>query len=637
MLQVPLEGPIAVIDDDLRTWRVSDFDGLQDVLGDPDVDTFRKLWDFAVKQDLVADTEDNDEKLSRLGQNNIINQIVTSKSFAEEHPEVWDQIFHATVEARESALDWYRSVLEAAAAHDAEVINYSSHPAYNDLSDVKVIVIDLIVDDDPNPLGKVTAYLKGLYADRRTRSESLPLVILVSQNAAELAQHRQDFRQNAQISASMLRILDKAKMGHATQGAVRFELLWQQMVDEQGLANVTSKLIAAIGAAAKEANADITRLTWNLDCDALLRMYQTCIDDGAEFSDHLIDFIARSVAWQIRGHHQLRTVLNDVEAKLQERATSGPNELARRFHSAGQEDEAAMRELLHRFHWVPRQPVRLSDLSLGALRDALAQNIPYGAVLAFDQVQVDQQVYVHITQPCDLLRFHDRFDTDSLFFVEGNVIDYGEAGGRSPAKWIVRALKSSEQFFDIEVLLKRAFAMSAHESIETLKTREAMIVGQLRPDTAREVSQQLARHVSRIDQPKFTDMQSVRYNVLIGKKQNRAAFFMKGPEDRFSVRAILRTLPGKKECFHLLDGAPVQLALYCQQEFGDTGLRATDVADALKGEIKVGQTHVDLGDHCDIRVIGDANGVKRALRGMNSNKDVGIVLVPEEVAGTIKP
>src|SRR3546814_2045897 len=100
-----------------------------------------------------------------------------------------------------------------------------------------------------------------------------------------------------------------------------------------------------------------------------------------------------------------------------------------------------MRELMHHFHWVPCQTVLLSDLNPETLPHKLAVDMPYGAALALGPVQLGQTVYVHITQPCDLLRFHARFDTDSLLFVEGAVIGYGEAGGDSPAKWIVRALK----------------------------------------------------------------------------------------------------------------------------------------------------------------------------------------------------
>ena len=580
-------------------------------------------------------TDDDAEKIERLGNNEIIDKIVTNPLFAEHHPEVWEQYFRAKVEARESALDWFRSVQKAADSHGAALQTSASHPDYNELLHVKVIVVDLIIDDDPNPLRKVTKYLNGLYAHRRSRGENLPLVVLVSQNAAELDQHRQEFRQDAQISASMLRILDKAEMKSTAQGDVRFELLWQQMVDEQELANLTSNLIDAIGQATEQADRDVRRLAWNLDCDALLRMYQTCVDDGAAFADHLIEFVARSLAWQIRGYGPLRAAIDGVEETLRARATSGANDLARRFHSAGQKDEAAMRELMHHFHWVPCQTVSVTDLDVNTLPQDLARRVPYGAVLAFGLVQLDQMVYIHITQPCDLLRFQGRFETDSLLFVEGAVIGYGEAGGDSPAKWIVRALNSGDQFFDLEIALKRSFAMPARECIEKLNASEAVIVGQLRADTAREISQQFARHVSRIDQPRFTDMRSIRYRMIIGEKQHPAEFLTQNDGNRHSARAILRTLPDKKECFHLLDAVPEQLAIRCQQQFGDTDLRAIDVADALKGEIEVSPNHVDLGSHCDIRVITKEKEIRKALKCMNSKKPVGIVLVPEEVADTI--
>jgi|GEM_PF-4615280 hypothetical protein len=635
MPRVPLEGPIAVIDDDLRAWSIADFDDLQAVLDDADVDAFKELWAFAVKQRLVEDTEDAVDRIDRLGRNEIINQIVESSHFSEQHEGVWTRYFHARVDAREATLDWYHSVQKAATTHKAEIRRYSSHPEYNDLRDVKLIVIDLIIDEDPNPLQKVTTYLKGLYDHRRGRGEDLPLVVLVSQNAVELDQHRQEFRQEAQISASMLRVLDKAEIRSAAAGDVRFELLWQQMVDEQELANLTSNLIGAISESAAEADRGVRRLVWNLDCDALLRMYQTCVDDGAAFSDHLIEFVARSVAWQIRHHAPLRAALDSVEERLRERARSGENDLARRFHSAGQKDEAAMQELIHHFHWVPCQTVQVTDLDVETLPRDLAKRVPYGAVIAFGVIQHGQRIYIHITQPCDLLRFQNRFEADSLLFVEAAIIGYGEAGSDSPAKWIVRALKSDDRFYDVEIALKRVFAMSASQCIQELRTKEAVIVGQLRSDTTREVGQQLSRYVSRIDQPRFADMRSDRYNVIVGETQQASTFLFRKDGSRLSVRAILRRLPDKGECFHLLGTAPEQLAMQCQERFGGTGLRATDVADALKGEIRISKAHADLGQHCDIRVIGQEHDVRKALRRMNSRRAVGIVLVPEGTAATI--
>src|SRR3546814_12075271 len=98
--------------------------------------------------------------------------------------------------------------------------------------------------------------------------------------------------------------------------------------------------------------------------------------------------------------------------------------------------------------------VLLSYLTPEQFPTKLGGKMSYGGVLPLGPVQRVQTFYVHITHPCDLLRFHARFDTDSLLFVGGAVIGYGEAGGDSPAKWIVRALKSGEQFFDVEVILK---------------------------------------------------------------------------------------------------------------------------------------------------------------------------------------
>ena len=636
MPQLVLEGPVVVIDDDLRAWRAADFADLQGVLDDPDVDDFKALWGFAVAQQFVVQTDDEALRIERLGQDEVIHQLVLAPTFPGQHGDLWDRYFRATVETRHSGLAWYRSVVAAVEKRGAELTTYSAHPEPAEIDEAKLVVIDLILDDDPDPLGKATDYLRNLYVHRRDAGLSLPLVILVSQNAAELEEHRLEFRYDAQISASMLRIVAKAAISDAAQGPIRVELLWQQMVDEQELATVTQDLFAAMSEALKDADVRLRRLFWNLDCDALLRMYQACVDDGASFADYLVEFVSRSVAWEIRNHEALRTSIDLVGGRLNDRATSGAEDLARRFHSAGQRDEAAMQELMHQFHWIPlAQTVSLSDIDADTLPAELDQQIPYGSVLAFGQIQVGQKVFVHITQPCDLLRFTNRFEVDSLVFVEGRVVSYGEASD-ADSKWIIRALKSGGAYFDVEISLKRTRALSARECIDFHRDREAVIIGRLRADTTREVGHQLSRYLSRIDRPRFADMRSVHYNVLVGEKGAGAGFFTDQQGNRVTARAILRTVSGKdKECFHLLDGASEEIAIWCQERHGGTGVQAADVAHALKEEIMGGATHVEIGEHCDIRVIKNRKQATKNLGRMNSNKPVGIVLIPIDIAADL--
>lgn len=632
MPQPVLEGPVVVIDDDLRSWRIADFPGLQGVLDDPDVDEFEALWEFAVAEHLVEPTDDEALRIERLGLDGLVDKIVSAPTFQEQHGDLWDRFFRATVDTRNSGLAWYRSVCAAVEKRDAQLATYSAHPEPAEIAEAKLVVIDLILDEDPDPLRKATGYLQNLYAQRRDTDLPLPLVILISQNAAELEEHRLEFRCDAQISASMLRIVTKSEIGDAVHGAIRFELLWQQMVDEQELANVTQRLFGAMSEALRDADEKLRRLYWNLDCDALLRMYQACVDDGASFADYLGEFVSRSVAWEIRDHEALRDSIEQVGDRLDDRATSGAEDLARRFHSAGQRDEAALQELMHQFHWTPLiQTVSLTDIDSETLPAELDRKIPYGAVLAFGQVLVGQKVFVHITQPCDLLRFTDRFEVDSLIFVEGRVVSYGEASD-ADSKWIVRALKSGVRYFDLEIALKRTQALSARECVDLLRGKDAMIIGRLRADTAREVGHQLSRYLSRIDRPRFADMRTIHYNVLVGTKNSPAEFVVDQQGNRVRARALLRTIGNGKECFHLLDGMPEEVAIWCQHKHGDAGVQATDVAHALKEEIVAGTRHVDIGEHCDIRVVKSKDKATQNRTSMRSNKPLGIVLVPVDEA-----
>lgn len=631
MPPVVLEGPVVVVDDDLRPWRISDFEGLQEVLDDPDVDEFKQLWKFAVSENIVEETDDEANRIETLGRDGTINAIVENSTFAQKQAVLWERFFRASLEARHSTLGWFRAVKSAVQKRKAALTKYASHPDPNEIADAKLIVIDLILDDNPNPLKKATDYLKRLYAHRSESNAPLPLVVLVSQNAAELEEHRQKFRHDAQISASMLRILEKSEISNAT-GHILFELLWQQMVDEQEIAGTMRGLCAAMNIASTDADEQLRRLFWNLDCDALLRMYQTCIDDGAPFSDYLIEFVSRSIAWEIRNHSVLRARIDDVSRGLADRATSGAEGRARRFHSVGQKDQAAMQELMHQFFWLPlEQQVLITDIDPENLPGELDRKIPYGAVVAFGAIEEGEKVWVHITQPCDLLRFSERFETDSLMFVEGKVVSYGETS-EAGSRWVVRALKSDQHYFDLDLSFKRPQALNAKEFVEILRGRSAVIIGQLRSDMTREVGHQLSHYMSRIDRPRFTDMRSTQYCILIGAKDNGAEFVTGSNGEQLIARAILRTIDKKKEYFHLLNGVPEIIAIWCQEKFGDTGLQATEVARGLKEEIVAGTQAISLSEHCDIRVLKALDKANQNRNRMRCSKAVGIALVPVDIA-----
>ena len=628
---------IAIIDDDLSPWRARDFPDAQGILGDPDVDDFKALWSVALEQGFVAETDDAETKLELLSGDDVINSLVTSASLREQHPVIWDRYFGPVVEARNSSLSWYRLVQATLHKYNAVVTEFSSYPENAEIAQAELLIVDLIINDDPNPLEKVTRYLKGLYEDRENDNATLPLVILVSQNAAELEQHRQDFRHEAQISASMLRLLDKSELSDSEIGPIHFELLWHQMADEVHIANFARGLVSTLSDAANDAEASLRKVLWNLDCDALLRMYQTCVDDSTSFADYMIEFVSRSVAWQIRSHEALLTTIEGVEQELSDRSTSGTNGLARRFHSAGQKDEAAIRELMHHFHWIPRsQVISINDIEIDTLRTKLNEHLPYGAVIAFGPVIPGAKLYVHVTQPCDLLRFETRFEIDSLTFVEGEVTDYGTSNQPSEAKWIVRALKGGENYFDLDLQLKRGIAERADRFVASFKERGAMVVGQLRPDVTREIGHQLARYSTRIDRPRFTDVRTRRYNIITGVRGAASQFVETVEGNRLCVRAVIRDLPDdKKKCFHLLDGAPEQIAIWCEKHFSQQGVRALEVADILKDELFMSGT-TPLGDQCEVRLAIKPDKIRNTLRSMGCGKPTGIVLVPEDVASEIQ-
>ena len=392
----------------------------------------------------------------------------------------------------------------------------------------------------------------------------------------------------------------------------------------------------AMEGATKKAADEVARVMWNLDCDAMLRMYQTCLDDQASFSDYLIKFVSRSVAWHIRANKKLMASLGDIKNILSERSAKDADELAFRFHSASEKDAERLQELTHHFHWLPcANTVSFDELNDDEARKTLENYLPFGAVITTGSLQSKRRAWVHITQPCDLLRFAERYDSDSLTFGEGN-FDQTGTKTNSDSQVLIGAARANGQYFDLVVNLKRGIAGKAAEMVTFFRNEQAFVMGQLRREIARDLGQQLASHTTRVNRPRFINLRNEYYYVLVGEKGKSPSYLL-SEQKKLLVPASIRTRLGVRgnkrdqDCFHLLGPNVDQLAIECYVRFPNSNVDAAKLAFALKQEIVESKQDKALTDSCDIKVIKTENELKKARKAMHCTQAIGIALVKQAI------
>lgn len=506
---------IVVIDDDLADRTLASVDAeLRTLLGDVTDPVFETIWTRAQATGLVpaADTLIAAKRMRRAQQADFIQFVLGDITLEQANAPIFSRYVRPTLNDIEGRRQWFKAVEGCFPPTDFVIEKHSAQPDPATLVGSACVLLDLVGVARGDPFETATSFITKVADECSKRGVSLPCFMLVSSQFVTYQTRRNEFRAKANISASGLRLVEKSELTSST-GTDALRLVWTQMGDEQSVARSLRTLCKALEGGQESLRKDLNTHVWNLDCDALLRIYRAAKEDSDPFEEHLLEFLARRLTWLVYEDAEVRKALTSIATSLAERVPADAR--IKRFYSAIGEDRRSLMELIGSYHWAPLhdQP-DLAAVTEEQLKSDATRALPFGAVLTEGEAAVGSKVLVHITQPCDLGHMKGQ---NSLKFVAGELKKLNPETEIKPdqSQDFAPGLRVGDDYLTLEVDLNSALSGPANEMLGRLKTGRYRVIARLRHDIARRVLQKYAAHITRPDIPRFAYVAEVNARVFV--------------------------------------------------------------------------------------------------------------------------
>lgn len=505
---------IVIIDDDLASPTLATVEqDLGRVLSDVDAPEFAVLWQSAQRAG-AAPAQNGFEPTEQrrvAAQDAFLQAILADDTLETSHPE----LFRAYLSPTRSAFATKRRWFEAFRAHEAnyELATYTAHPSPDDIVGSMCVVVDLILGQGVEFEG-ATNFIRSV-ADRCTaRGVELPLFLLISSQTATLQTRHEEFRVASQISASGLRLIEKLNLSAETGGDL-VALYISQMRDEQPVATALRNFCLALAKNGRVVPEELVKHIWNLDCDALLRIYRAAREDNDPFDEHLLEFLVRHLSWLL--YKDVREVFGPLEHALSSRIE--PDKPVHRFYALPGKDRDALRQLIESYHWLPFPDIDLSTISTDDLVRDIGKVLPFGAVIAGPEPAVGAEILIHVTQPCDLLRIKEtaHLSARTLYFIRGKLQKPNPESevGDKDGKDLVPALRLSSNHYTLHIASNDLWSDYAVKVWERLQQDRKHTVARLRHDIVRRIVYGYATDIMRPDAPRLAYAVPIAARVVL--------------------------------------------------------------------------------------------------------------------------
>jgi hypothetical protein len=417
---------VAIVDDELGPARFSQLpEPARHTLSDHNSEDLEAVWAIATAQNLVPalDSLQPAEIQQRVESEEFVNEVVLRPAFLPQFPETFRTQLAPILDLRSRMANLKQSVETAFPQPQFVVETFSQRPITpTDLLGFDFLIMDLVMDDT-DPITSVSSYLKSL-SSAAGDLKRIPPILLISQRADHLNDRRLSFRMSGEISAAGLSIFSKQTIGD--YGADGLKLLWDQMQRQAEAAHQMRVLCRAWNQALDNSRIITAETLWNLDAAALQQVYHTARSDNDPFEEHLQEIVSREHLWHLEREPQLRAAIGALGTIFsQSYGTGGTAKRPEyRYVAHATADMATLRKVEHHLAWSGIDTAH--DLNAAEITD-LNRRLPLGSVLVpFDYVTREHhEVFVHLTQECDLNK-RDLIKRDSsLFFARATAVKPG--------------------------------------------------------------------------------------------------------------------------------------------------------------------------------------------------------------------
>jgi hypothetical protein len=241
------------------------------------------------------------------------------------------------------------------------------------------------------------------------------------------------------------------------------------------------------------------------------------------------------------------------------------------------------RELVKHFTWTGfALPPRLSDMKDDEAIDGFGKAVPFGALLAPNELMKDTECLVHITQQCDLNQSNGKQYAQSVQFTV--VLPVEVKSYSIPAHdnddLVARGLHFNGKEYDFVLAKGRQIALPIPDFVSYAKAKGLNVVGRLRHDIASHFLLATANHMTRWASQKVNhvEVKSVHLYMHGGKFPEGNVSYENGAEKSVQIAK-------SNKLWYFQDDTSMHIALWMnaqlRQHYGQSDLDVAKLCNQL--------------------------------------------------------
>jgi hypothetical protein len=337
-----------------------------------------------------------------------------------------------------------------------------------------------------------------------------PQFILMSYDKVQLEALFREIHNELQISSSKFKVIEKPVPGAVEGDKLRWKHALYLMSHERSFMDIQFNMQLAWVNNIKATADKLIRKIWELDSCSLNKLRLTANADSLSMADYLPEIMSKHIVGEFEEagspKEEIKSLENALEAVNDNFTFSSSVEVVEPYET--------LKKLLsdiasHRSRGVVSFcPDSDEDEQQNPVKtyQKFIQELNFGTII---RRKIDNQILVHLTQPCDYIHvpYSDAID-ESLLFFPGTKMSLYEDGKESNKTFITSYTRVNEEIVSMSWNLRRPTTFSIVDFFN--QRNDYQIIGKLRDEYAQAICSKFASGVSRtalIKVPRFEDME----------------------------------------------------------------------------------------------------------------------------------
>ncbi|WP_454720433.1 MULTISPECIES: hypothetical protein [Cupriavidus] len=580
--EAPKAGPIKVhvVDDELAGLTFAHLAALTgdftQALADISSPEVAEMWPIVVAIDSGfkgLESEKPETVLQYLGSTKFVQDVLLSQHFREHAPQSLQEPL-APFLHRADAVNTLKAQIEGAfPPTEFETTFASARPSVPaELLQYDFLILDLVLHKSTGAVDEMVDYLFKM--GEVDYPQQLPAIIVMSNNE-EITTERLRFSTESQISAAGLLLLPKARIREADFGKLGLILSYQQLDRQRHVAQHMRVFMRTWMKALDEARSRAGTTLWNLDAAAMQQIHLSAAAEDDPYDEHLNELMSREYLWHVESSPAVGDALEALDScfMAQFLAGSSPPVIGTRFIAPLVNAKVA-RDFVSHYTWTGfAVPPEVSSVQPEEALKRFNRLVPFGAVLAPEDLTPETECLVHITQQCDL-NAATRPDnlsnpvqsTQFAVVLPVEVVEHRMPEHKNDSL-VARSLTIGGKEYDFKLAKGRQLALPIPQFIEYANERKLRVVGRLRHDIASHFLSATANHMTRFASLKTTRVEVRNAHVLLYGSQlppgGAPMMLRDGEGNPVSVQVAKH-----EKLFFFQDNTSMRLALWLKEQLG---------------------------------------------------------------------